>query len=1069
MKSIFCLAASLAATVALSDEIYLDTLPLESMSCGLRLRPRANTGVTGKPLRIGAADRRFERGVGTHVESVFILEAEGEVKSFDAEVGIDFAANEYPAAWDTGKNWGGASFRVYADGRLVAKTSTLKPADAPVHLHAELKGAKTIVLEASDCGDWAGYRFGHADWAEARFTVAKGASLHPHPDAALSRQLGILTPREAEKPVINGPGVIGVKTGKDFYFSLPASGRIPRMFDCMNPPDGCEFNCGSGILTGRIDRAGVYNVRFSVANPIGRTERTLTFVVGDTCALTPPMGWNSWNLHNRRIKEQDIRDAVTGLFRSELSNHGWNTIWIDDGWARKPGVDESAQGEEALYAPPVRDDEGRLLPHRGFRDMKELAAYIHEFGYRAGIYSSPGEETCAMFAGSYGHEELDARTFAEWGFDCLKYDWCGYGRQFAEKTRGRAETPDDRAEPFRRMGAALERTGREITYLGCQYGAGDGVAEWARPAGLNLWRNHGDLKDSWGSLMKTVDYYGDIAADHAGPGCWCDLDMMVVGRLDTDKGIHESDLSPNEQYTHVSLWCMLAAPLVLGCDLNHVDAFTRNLLVNDEVLAIDQDALGRPARRVLATDDTDVWTRPLADGSTALAVVNRFPFTRTVELDLAALGLPKSALARDLWRQRDLGWPAERLSLVVEGHATALVRFTPVDRVGRIRPDAVVSAYPTHYRFLVFGEENELLKAQPKSLPKNVRRSQVIRFCGGERASEFATRVRRGDLDPISADVMLVSVGRANAEKRPTGRIDIDATVSACKDLGFALLQARPEMKVAFMTSVEELKSPLKEMAWCRGWWDFFYCEDIAELEAAIDRVVARNETTPRRALVPQPGGRGWWMMRHQEKASRYLPNPDVVFVGDSITHFWETTGSNVWNRLFSGADGSPYRALNLGFSGDRTENVLWRLDYGELDAMGPRAVVLTVGGNNYWHYPDSETVIDTLLGVKAVIGRIRAHVPHAKIILHPIFPFGAKPDDPRRLHNDAVNAQLRRLADDETVFWCDFNAFLLEPDGTYSPAMAPDGVHPAEAGYEVWARSLLPVLERALAPPQSE
>jgi len=214
------------------------------------------------------------------------------------------------------------------------------------------------------------------------------------------------------------------------------------------------------------------------------------------------------------------------------------------------------------------------------------------------------------------------------------------------------------------------------------------VQSWGRAAGAQVWRSHGDLKDAWMGVVKAVDSYGDTAWRYTGPGFWCDPDMLVVGYLNTDKGLHDSDLSPNEQYTHISLWCMLNAPLLLGCDLNRIDVFTRSLLVNDEVLAVHQDALGRTARRTVHTERTDVWTRPLADGSFALAVVNRFPFRRTIRLDFAEAGFkpvrrPGCASCegtnvfevRDLWRQRDCGVSTDGFSLDLPGHATAVYRL----------------------------------------------------------------------------------------------------------------------------------------------------------------------------------------------------------------------------------------------------------------------------------------------------------------------------------------------------------------------------------------------------------
>lgn len=681
LKIALVAAALTAGTAGATETRYLDEMNLETMSCGMRLRPMKNLSVKMKPLRLGSATNVFARGVGTHVESVLILESDGRVNAFEATVGLDWAANEYPKSWDTGHNWGGVQFRVYADGEIVADTGVIKPNGQPKRLKAELAGARTIVLEATDCGDWAGYRFGHADWAEARFVCEDGAMLKPHSDKSLALQLGILTPPEPQKPQINGAPFFGVRPGHAFLYRLPVSGLRPMRFAAKGLPDGATFDAEKGILSGKVAAAGDYPITFTAENPRGRATRVFTLKVGDTISLTPPMGWNHWNLHGAAIRPEHVRAAADGMVKSGLADHGWSYVNIDDGWERKPDPNV----KDPAIAPPTRNPDGTIRPNAYFADMKGLADYVHSLGLKIGLYSSPGPKTCGGFEGSRGHEEQDAKSYADWGFDYLKHDWCSYGSIFHRETKGRAPTVDDYAKPYRVMTAALLKQDRDIIHAFCQYGMGD-VQTWGRAAGAQVWRSHGDLKDAWMAVVKAVDSYGDTAWKYTGPGFWCDPDMMVVGRLSTDKGLHDSDLSPNEQYTHVSLWCMLNAPLLLGCDLNRIDAFTRNLLVNDEVLAVHQDALGRTARRTVHTEKTDVWTRPLADGSFAVAVVNRFPFMRKVRVDFAEAGFKPAKKpgcdcdgenvfqVRDLWRQRDLGVFTDSFALDLPAHATAMFR-----------------------------------------------------------------------------------------------------------------------------------------------------------------------------------------------------------------------------------------------------------------------------------------------------------------------------------------------------------------------------------------------------------
>lgn len=678
MRRLFAvLGAALGVAFAgyAAETHYLDELDLDTMSCGLRLRPAKNLSVRQKPLRLGGADRVFARGVGTHVESVLILEADGRVEAFDATVGIDWAANEYPASFDTGKNWGGASFRVYADGELVADSGVIKPQDQPRQLHAALSGARTIVLEATDCGQCFGYRFGHADWADARFTCAPGAVLKPHSDRLLSQQLGILTPPVPDVPRINGPAVFGARSGKAFLHRIPVSGVRPMKLTVEGLPPGVTFDAEKGVLAGRVANVGEVKLRVTAENARGRADRAISLVIGDKLALTPPMGWNHWNVYGTAVRPAHIRAAAEGLVRSGLADHGWCYVNIDDGWARRP---KTRPGQDPAVAPPTRNPDGTIRPNARFADMKGLVDYVHSLGLKAGIYSSPGPRTCAEFEGSDGHVEQDAATYAAWGFDYLKYDWCSYGVVFHREVVGRDGTADDFAKPYRLMSAALHTQDRDIIHAFCQYGMRN-VWEWAREAGAQSWRSHGDLQDDWKGVVKEVESCAKLAWKFTGPGCWCDPDMLVVGYLNNNKGLHASDLTPNEQYTHMTLWCMLGAPLLLGCDLTRLDAFTRSLLVNDEVLAVHQDALGRPARRVAHDEKTDVWTRPLADGTVAVAVVNWCPFARKVRLDFAQAGLKSGPAAiRDLWRQRDLGRHSSGLTLDLPPHAPAFLRLRSI-------------------------------------------------------------------------------------------------------------------------------------------------------------------------------------------------------------------------------------------------------------------------------------------------------------------------------------------------------------------------------------------------------
>jgi alpha-galactosidase len=314
--------------------------------------------------------------------------------------------------------------------------------------------------------------------------------------------------------------------------------------------------------------------------------------------------------------------------------------------------------------------------------MKALAEYIHELGLKAGLYSSPGPWTCGGCAGSYGHEQQDATAYAAWGFDYLKYDWCSYGGL----TLGQAATDPKlpsvewgkgtsdlslAQKPYRQMGEFLRQQPRDIVYSLCQYGNRE-VWKWGAEVRGNSWRTGGDIEDTWKSTLEIIARQ-DEAAPYARSGHWNDPDMLVVGRVGWGGAPHPSRLTADEQYSHISLWSLLAAPLLLGNDLTQLDPFTRNLLTNDEVIAVDQDAAGHAARRVLNDDGWQVWVRELADGRKAVGIFNFGDGFRSLRLDAAALDLRSGAALRDLWRQKNLGPLTPGRAMRVPAHGVLLL------------------------------------------------------------------------------------------------------------------------------------------------------------------------------------------------------------------------------------------------------------------------------------------------------------------------------------------------------------------------------------------------------------
>ena len=672
-------AESLVTNVA-----FVDKFDLSGATCGMGKRVRACQSVDGHPLTVGGV--KYESGFGTHPESAILFRADGKVLAFDALVAIDDDA----ATAGSGKSYGKpiAQFRVWADGRVVWSSGELKLGQKPVEAHVNLAGAREIVLETTGGGEWSAFDATNADWLDARFTCEGKAKLEVVKDAALTRQLGILTPPEKPEPQINGADIWGVRPGHPVIFRVATSGARPIKFSAKNLPDGVTFD-EKGVLRGTAPlKGGDYDIEVTAENAKGKATRTIRLAVGDTIALTPPLGWNSWNTLCYRLTQEKAMAAAKAMDESGLADHGWAYVNLDDWWEMNnsgcPRVESRKQdfgGREDVIG-PARDANGKIIPNRSFPDMKGLTDYIHSLGLKAGLYSSPGPLTCGRCEGSYGHELQDAESWAEWGFDYVKYDWCTYGDIFKKETEGVSEEERIKAyaKPYRLMNECLKKQKRDILYSFCQYGMGHAEL-WAREAGANCWRSWGDLKDAWHWMELALE--GRIGADnywkYNGPGCWADPDMMIVGQQFSFGSDHPTYLTPNEQYTHVSLWAMVGSPLLIGCDLTTLDDFTKSLLMNDEVIAVSQDRLGKTARRIRHTDAESVWTRPLSKGFTAVALVNRYPFAREIKVSFAELGLSGECWVKDLWRQKCEGKHSGFYVAEVPAHATKLVKMRPKD------------------------------------------------------------------------------------------------------------------------------------------------------------------------------------------------------------------------------------------------------------------------------------------------------------------------------------------------------------------------------------------------------
>jgi len=366
----------------------------------------------------------------------------------------------------------------------------------------------------------------------------------------------------------------------------------------------------------------------------------------DGLAMRPPMGWNSWNHFHRQVDDATIRAQAEAMVSSGMRDAGYTYINIDDTWEGK------------------RDAEGNIQTNSKFPDMKALADFVHSKGLKLGIYSSPGPQTCAKFEGSYGHELQDARTYAAWGIDYLKYDLCGLREQMRA-----APTPEAAhkimVDAYIKMRDALRSTGRPIVYSLCQYG-NDAVWEWGTSVGGNLWRTTGDISDHY-SRMAEIGFGQAGLARFAGPGHWNDPDMLEVGN---------GGMSTDEYRTHMSLWAILAAPLLAGNDLTTMTPETIAILTNRDVIAVDQDEAGKQGDRVSAEGPIEIWARPLADGSKAIGIFNRHPSAMTTQVDFNKLGFSGTVKAKDLWLAKDLGSISAPYTVTIPGHGVLFLRVS---------------------------------------------------------------------------------------------------------------------------------------------------------------------------------------------------------------------------------------------------------------------------------------------------------------------------------------------------------------------------------------------------------
>ncbi|MEI7829952.1 MAG: NPCBM/NEW2 domain-containing protein [Prolixibacteraceae bacterium] len=649
------------------SEVWLDDLTMVSFSEGIR-PVKTKSSYMSDTIHIAGVS--YQRGIGSITPAVFPFLLNGNALKFTAEVGADDKANKDIAI----------KFYVVGDKKILFESGEMRVGDPAKKIDLDLRGIKRLGLLAIDDIGGLKNKMTYCNWANAKFEMIRDSlpALIPNTGEKVK-----LTPDPPQTPRINSARIFGATPGNPFFYSIATTGKRPMEFFASNLPGGLKLDSQTGIITGKVAKRGVYPVSLKAKNELGEASVILKICIGDTIALTPPIGWNGWNSWAEKIDREKVIATADAMVSKGLNNHGWSYINIDDSWQGFRGGKLNA-----------------LQPNEKFPKIKEMVEYIHSLGLRAGIYSSPYVYSYAGYPGASSdfekggekHEPIkknrrssgpigkfrfetnDALQMAEWGFDYLKYDW-------------KIDVTSTEL-----MSAALKKSGRDIVFSISNNAPFEKAADWARLT--NVWRTGPDIRDSWTSLY-SLAFTIDKWAGYGGPGHWNDPDMMVLGNVSMGPSVmHPTRLTPDEQYSHVSIFSLLAAPLLIGCPIEQLDNFTLNLLTNDEVIAINQDPLGKPARLVADENGVQIWQKPLEDGSVAIGLFYTDDYGKTpatyfrwgneepkqFTLDFKKLGLTGTLKLRDLWRQKDLGEFSDSFAAEIRYHGVIMLRIFPVNQ-----------------------------------------------------------------------------------------------------------------------------------------------------------------------------------------------------------------------------------------------------------------------------------------------------------------------------------------------------------------------------------------------------
>ncbi len=618
--------------------ILLETLDINKMEQGSN-RPRQ----VGENANMYIDGRQYFNGIHSQTESKLYIVLDGKALYFTAEVGVDDRSTAHRTD-TTRKENSYAEFFVIGDGQILWESGVMKYGQASKPLHVDLTGIMELQLKATG-----GPGHTHVDWVDAYFTY-----MGARPKTAWSpeandrirqskRYIESLNEKYPE-PRINGAMVVGIRPNTPFYYPMAVTGKKPITYQATGLPKGLKIDDQTGIISGVPANEGEYEVMLQAKNGSGSAKRTLKISVGDKLALTPPMGFLSWNVIQGTISETFLKDLANTFVDLGLRDVGYQYINMDDCWHG------------------FRDSCGYITPNpvRFPNGMKVVGDYLHDRGLKFGIYSTPGPRTCAGLPGTMNFETLDVNTWESWGVDYLKYDRC--------------KTPPDRADYlYALMGDLLSKSERSIVYCG------------KKAAGSQLWRVGGDLRDEWTlgggghvGILESIEHAFKYA-DMQEPGGWNDPDMLVVGI--NGKGASGNDLTDEsgctdtEYRSHMSLWAMMSAPLFITADVRQIDPISLETLTNPEVIEIDQDPLGDFPERIVKMESHEIWLKEMSDGTKAIALFNKSEDEKELSVDWKEIGLSGSHKVRDLWKRADVGKYKKGFSSSVPSHGVRLIRI----------------------------------------------------------------------------------------------------------------------------------------------------------------------------------------------------------------------------------------------------------------------------------------------------------------------------------------------------------------------------------------------------------